>query len=184
VIECLSATLSEVTKWLEAAQPLAALIGQLKARKLNFTLFPADPARRRKWIQALRREKFEPSASHVLCSEHFLPSDYVEHSDMLSIVSLKKTSVPSLFKGFPSHLQPKEGVKKRRVLPDWHPPPLSPPPLHEPLPLPPPDTIVKLDHTYSFPSSIEEAKVKCDKLQHALEGKLVKEAAQRRRFSL
>ena len=41
---------------------------------------------------------------------------------------------------------------------------------------------VQLDHTYSFPSTLEAAKVKCDKLQDLLDQKLAKENKQRKQI--
>jgi len=68
---------------------------------------------------------------------------------------LKIDAVPSIFLAFPEHLQTIK-VKKRRILPEWHGPDPS-------------SAVVEprafQDHEYAFPSSLELAKKKCDKLQ-------------------
>lgn len=60
--------------------------------------FPSDPARRKLWLQAVRRSQksctlslWEPSNSHRLCSLHFLKEDYLHGN------RLKPHSVPSVF---------------------------------------------------------------------------------------
>lgn len=55
-----------------------------------------------KWIHAIKRKNFKPSPNTVLCSEHFVESDYLESSYNKKL--LKKTAVPTIFK-FPSYLQ-------------------------------------------------------------------------------
>ncbi|QQP39506.1 Putative LOC101234561, partial [Caligus rogercresseyi] len=78
--------------------------------------FPADPDLRQAWKLAIRREHFEPSKNSVICSLHFLPSDFkVESSDSNprrkrnrkdnSLVSrrLVKEAVPTVFPNLPSY---------------------------------------------------------------------------------
>ena len=156
------------------------------ASDIRFHSFPTrDPELRRKWIQAVRRVNFNPTSADKLCSEHFLPSDYRQESH-LERKLLKNGAVPSIFPAFPSHLQPP--AKKRRILervpvvaanvevsqietvnepststiePEYT--AIIPPPRAISL-----SEIVLQDHSYSFPSSIEAAKEKCDTLQKHL----------------
>uniref|UniRef100_A0A6M2DVZ7 Putative product n=1 Tax=Xenopsylla cheopis TaxID=163159 RepID=A0A6M2DVZ7_XENCH len=80
---------------------------------IKFHRFPMkNPERLKLWIQALRRKNFYPSASSVLCSEHFKTEDYLESS--LRQNMLKRDAVPSIFK-FPEHMT-KQSPKKRRPL--------------------------------------------------------------------
>ena len=105
---------------------------------IGFHQFPKDRLMRQKWIQALRRLHYDPSSSAVICSEHFEKEDYRENTKRRV---LKKDAVPSVFKGFPAHLQ--KEVKKRRILPERHPPsptPTPPPPPPSPSPSPSPCT--------------------------------------------
>lgn len=67
---------------------------------------------RKKWIIATRREKFTPTASTRLCSQHFKSTDYETH---FGRTILKKDAVPSVFH-FPKHLQKKQDNQKRRKL--------------------------------------------------------------------
>ena len=70
----------------------------------------------KKWLSAMKREKWTPTASSYLCGKHFLETDYtypslLPHSTSLGKKYLKKDAVPSVFK-FPEHLQ-KRPVKER-----------------------------------------------------------------------
>jgi len=38
--------------------------------------FPRDKALRNRWIIAIKRDKWKPGKSHVVCYKHFSPSDY------------------------------------------------------------------------------------------------------------
>src|SRR5271170_6445914 len=38
--------------------------------------FPIDKALRNRWIIAIKRDKWKPEKSHVVCYKHFSPSDY------------------------------------------------------------------------------------------------------------
>ena len=143
---------------------------------LAFHKFPQDIEKRRKWIHALRRDNFEPTSSSRLCSEHFQPSDYENYGMRRR---LKIDAVPSIFLAFPEHLQTIK-VKKRRILPDWHGPDPSSAAsstdrlatAYQPAVEPQttglcvePRAFPVQDHEYAFPSSLELAKKKCDKLQ-------------------
>ncbi|QQP38865.1 Putative LOC101240618 [Caligus rogercresseyi] len=49
----------------------------LESRGISFHAFPKDPLLRRRWILAVRREKFNPSPFTWICSEHFLENDFM-----------------------------------------------------------------------------------------------------------
>ena len=75
----------------------------------------------KKWIQAMRREDWQPSRSDRICEKHFLPSDYqypqdLPYSRTLSRRYLKRGALPSVF-NFPEHLNkkhcPRQPPKKR-----------------------------------------------------------------------
>lgn len=51
----------------------------------------------------MRRESFVPSSAFKLCSDHFLPTDYLVRPGT-STRKLKPDAAPSVF-SFPSHLQ-------------------------------------------------------------------------------
>lgn len=63
----------------------------------------------KKWITAIRREDFTPSAYTYICSCHFLPEHY--NDDGLRR-RLKKDAVPSVF-SFPEHLQKKATPRRK-----------------------------------------------------------------------
>jgi hypothetical protein len=63
-----------------------------------------------KWIAAMKRDKWQPSAADVICSEHFESHCFRFYN---SQARLKEDAVPSIFK-FPLHLQ--KQVKVRRAL--------------------------------------------------------------------
>lgn len=75
-----------------------------------------DKERLNAWVHAVRRENFKPTKYSRLCSEHFLAECY-EIRPNINVPYLKKDAVPSVFKGFPPHLQkppPRERSRKRR----------------------------------------------------------------------
>lgn len=74
--------------------------------------FPRDEVLRRKWILATRRKNFNPSRSAVLCSRHFVEEDF--NRTRPNYAQLKEGVIPSVFQGFPCHLQK---VKKTRKSP-------------------------------------------------------------------
>ena len=70
----------------------------------------------KKWIQAMRREDWQPSKSDRICEKHFLPSDYqypqnLPYSRTLSRQCLKRDAVPSVF-NFPEHLNKKHSQRQ------------------------------------------------------------------------
>lgn len=66
------------------------------------------------WIKAIRREKWKPSKSSKLCSEHFVPSDFLIRLGSNQKV-LKPDADPSIF-SFPKHLQKKSVVQRRDLI--------------------------------------------------------------------
>ncbi|KAG0443270.1 hypothetical protein HPB47_015108 [Ixodes persulcatus] len=61
----------------------------------NFALheIPSDPDERASWLQAIKRDDWLPSTYSMVCSRHFVPSDYVEGKRR----KLKKGAIPSIF---------------------------------------------------------------------------------------
>lgn len=66
--------------------------------------FPSDEEERNKWVQALRREKWKPTKTSIICSKHFKDDDFDRSSPFR--VDLKKGAIPSVFE-FPDHLRQK-----------------------------------------------------------------------------
>ena len=60
----------------------------------------------------MKRKNFMPTKYSTLCSEHFKPEDYQIRPGAV-VKLLKDDAVPSIFKGFPSHLQNELPVKRR-----------------------------------------------------------------------
>jgi len=74
-----------------------------------------------KWIKEVRRKNFVSSKYSFFCSEHFLDSDY-QIRPGATIKLLNENAIPSVFKGFPVHLQHSLPVKQRllqRNIPDF-----------------------------------------------------------------
>lgn len=69
----------------------------------------------KQWVNALKRKNFNPTQWSRICSEHFTQQDFVYRPDSERPL-LKIDSVPSIFNGFPSHLQPKP-IKVRKLPP-------------------------------------------------------------------
>ena len=143
----------------------------VKGSNLSFHVFPKNPERREKWVRALRRDNFTATDATVICSDHFLTTDYKDDEIGYSKKILKNDAVPSVFPAFPDHLQP--ATKKRRILvrdtpeastsSESQPLPmeLDPP---EPNDITSPKEILEKDHPYAFPSSLEDAKQKQQKI--------------------
>uniref|UniRef100_A0A671WIH7 THAP domain-containing protein 1 n=1 Tax=Sparus aurata TaxID=8175 RepID=A0A671WIH7_SPAAU len=70
----------------------------LASNVLSFFTFPADEEIRRKWIVAIRRDKFMITAHTRVCSRHFKPEDIPEPASETARRLLKRGSVPELFK--------------------------------------------------------------------------------------
>lgn len=73
-------------------------------RSNDFFRFPLkDVVTLKKWVVAMRRENFTPSASSRLCSDHFRTEDFQVRPGAVSRW-LKEGAVPSVFE-FPDHLK-------------------------------------------------------------------------------
>ncbi|XP_055943111.1 THAP domain-containing protein 1-like [Argiope bruennichi] len=72
---------------------------------ITFHKFPKDISLRNEWLLALRRENFRPTKYSRLCSEHF-SEDQIDRTS-LACVRLRANAVPTIFKGYPKHLQKK-----------------------------------------------------------------------------
>ncbi|XP_044125392.1 uncharacterized protein LOC122920184 isoform X1 [Bufo gargarizans] len=79
----------------------------------QFFRFPLkDPERLSKWVIAIRRKNWKPSASSRICSDHFAKNDYMLRPNVL-VPRLRLDAVPSIFDGFPSHL--KERLERKKT---------------------------------------------------------------------
>uniref|UniRef100_A0A2S2NZV2 THAP domain-containing protein 9 n=1 Tax=Schizaphis graminum TaxID=13262 RepID=A0A2S2NZV2_SCHGA len=96
---------------------------QFKGNTIQFHRFPLKRTEvLQKWIKEVRRKNFVPSKYSFLCSEHFLDSDY-QIRPGATIKLLNENAIPSVFKGFPVHLQQSLPVKRRllqRNIPDFN----------------------------------------------------------------
>ncbi|XP_046988892.1 THAP domain-containing protein 1 B-like [Schistocerca americana] len=117
----------------------------------------------RKWIAATRRENFQPTADHLLCSLHFEENCYMEN--YVNRRQLKDDAIPTVF-GFATHL--KKVTKARK--------PRKPKPRNV-------ETAENVfvdvhvsgytgDHNYSFPSSPSKLKEKFEKIEEREEAKI------------
>lgn len=66
----------------------------------NSSRFPKDDIRRKTWVTSLKRDKFIPTSTTVLCSDHFDDSCFDRTGQT---VRLKSSAVPTLFQ-FSGHL--------------------------------------------------------------------------------
>ncbi|XP_037524185.1 peroxynitrite isomerase THAP4 [Rhipicephalus sanguineus] len=71
---------------------------------ISFHSFPKDPRRRRLWVIALKRDRWEPRGSNQVCSAHFTVEDYVHDPSIALRMGmkpfsrlLKRDAVPSVF---------------------------------------------------------------------------------------
>ena len=69
-----------------------------------------NPQLLQKWVKAIRREKWFPNQSSVLCSTHFSDDYFVEGKKN---TRLKKDAVPSIF-NFSEHLQEDTNTKMKK----------------------------------------------------------------------
>ena len=92
-----------------------------RARKTSVFKFPVDPDRRAAWIRAIRRNNFEPNQNSRVCSVHFRQEDFVSerldrnsrrHTRRLKKKILEDDAIPSVFPGYPSHLQGKSPMRR------------------------------------------------------------------------
>uniref|UniRef100_A0A0K2U620 Putative LOC101240618 [Hydra vulgaris] n=1 Tax=Lepeophtheirus salmonis TaxID=72036 RepID=A0A0K2U620_LEPSM len=144
---------------------------------LSFHRFPKDQDMRQKWIRAVRRKDFPPSPISVLCSEHFLPEDYLDGQEYRVLKKLQFNAVPSKFQVTPLNV-PSKGRKRR--LSESHQEETN-----ENLDINiqiiatentiDPIQSINMDHSYAFPSDHNLAKAKYDRHQFLLEKAHLKE---------
>lgn len=81
-----------------------------KGSGVGFIMFPADPTRRKRWIQAISHDKWEPKSHDRLCGEHFVngcPSEELTNVDY----------VPTVFKDHKHHSNaPTDDLERSRCL--------------------------------------------------------------------
>ncbi|XP_072260904.1 uncharacterized protein [Pyxicephalus adspersus] len=82
----------------------------------QFFRFPMkDPERLSKWVAAIRRKNWKPSASSRICSEHFTDKDYMLRPGAM-VPRLRLDAVPTIFNGFPKHLKERLERKKKKKI--------------------------------------------------------------------
>ena len=64
---------------------------------ISFHVIPKDPARRHKWLRAIKRENLFSSDYVGVCSKHFLPTDYKNDEFGYLKKCLRNDAVPSIF---------------------------------------------------------------------------------------
>ncbi|XP_044745991.1 THAP domain-containing protein 2-like isoform X4 [Coccinella septempunctata] len=72
----------------------------IKEADIAYDEFPLNPKRRALWIQAIKRENWQPSPHARICSIHFKEEDLDRTS--LSCVRVREQAVPFIFSEFPS----------------------------------------------------------------------------------
>ena len=96
---------------------------------ISLHVLPRDPARRHKWLRAIKRENFSPSEYVGLCSKHFLPTDYKNDEFGYLKKCLRNDAVPSIFPTLAPKLQrgsqPSGGKERPTRVEDTPPVPLS-----------------------------------------------------------
>ncbi|KAG8182405.1 hypothetical protein JTE90_018296 [Oedothorax gibbosus] len=79
--------------------------------KVSFHEFPSDIARRNAWLIAIARDNFRPSEYSKVCGYHFQESDFVR---LNTRTILKKTAVPTIFKGYPTFMTDENSSNMKR----------------------------------------------------------------------
>lgn len=151
-----------------------------------FSLFCPPTELKLMWVHALNRgAQFKPTHDSVVCSNHFLPSDY-DSDDRVS--RLKSDAVPCLGPELSYHprfilaktklkLRKRKGSTKKIPPEDRHRTWLAAQAATgggvSSVPIPYSMwSIVSQDHSYSFPPTVEAAKAKLDKLQALVDSKV------------
>ena len=70
-----------------------------KESKCSFHRFPKNPEICKKWVLATKRDNFAPSKFSVICSDHFIPANYINNGKK---PILKSDAIPTVF-NFPSN---------------------------------------------------------------------------------
>ncbi|KAH7960463.1 hypothetical protein HPB49_020037 [Dermacentor silvarum] len=99
--------------------------GKRKLPGISFHDIPSDSEARAAWLKAIARKDWTPNTTSrysVVCSRHFLPTDY---KDGCKTRKLKRGATPSVFDEYPEYMQPKPkksrgdaAVRKRAVAVD------------------------------------------------------------------
>ena len=140
-----------------------------KDSSISFHRFPhKNPQLLQKWIQAIRRENWQPTQYSYICSKHFDDSCFVVRPGK-SGHRLHEHAVPSIF-NFPEHLQKKDTKRKppaKRKMPEPKPKQESPSKVVR---------CIGMDHTYSSTKKCPSATI--TKLSKEL--KAIREKVRRR----
>ncbi|XP_045460820.1 THAP domain-containing protein 1-like [Harmonia axyridis] len=83
-----------------------------KESGVKFHRFPKNEVLKQKWVMAMRRKDYKPSATAVICSHHFKTEDY--YINDYGTKKLKKGAIPSVF-NFPNHLVKKENTRRKLI---------------------------------------------------------------------
>ncbi|XP_077551917.1 THAP domain-containing protein 1-like [Haemaphysalis longicornis] len=70
-----------------------------KGSGIGFFRFPKEIGRQKAWVQAVRRERWQPSDSSRICGLHFIngaPSPFPDHSDWAPSVFAFKKADPAV----------------------------------------------------------------------------------------
>lgn len=83
-------------------------------RKFSFYGFPKDTTLKGKWIRAISRQNFSPTAHSKVCHLHFSDNDFLSVRTDANVRRtrgalkrrlLKPNAVPSIFPGYPIYMQ-------------------------------------------------------------------------------
>lgn len=85
----------------------------VKNSNVSFLSFPSDKGICHQWILATKRKNFNPGKYSYICSEHFLPTDFIEYS---SVKKLYPNAVPTVFPSLPTYLQPPPKSRRTSII--------------------------------------------------------------------
>ncbi|XP_072531219.1 THAP domain-containing protein 6-like isoform X2 [Salminus brasiliensis] len=128
-----------------------------RSQGITFHRFPSDPALKKQWEFAVRREDFIASPSTVLCSQHFKEED-IDRTGQ--IVRIREGVVPSVF-SFPPHLQKQPVTPRKTKTSQKATAPVQVPEQTEAVEA---ESQPREEHSYAAPASLERMK---DKLAQA-----------------
>ncbi|KAH7979593.1 hypothetical protein HPB49_009994 [Dermacentor silvarum] len=99
--------------------------GKRKLPGISFHEIPSDSEARAAWLKAIARKDWTSNTTSrysVVCSRHFVPTEYKEGCKTRK---LKRGATPSVFDDYPEYMQPKPkkfrgdaAVRKRAVAVD------------------------------------------------------------------